>query len=250
MAGDVAAAHERTGATSRRGIKDRTARIVRFSLFERITHWLVTLSFLVAALTGMGLYMPGLFWLTSIFGGGTSARWLHPWAGAVFAGSLVVMTATWARQMLFDRLDRLWLRHVSAYVTHGGETVEAGRFNAGQKLLFWMVLTLGVLEAATGFVMWNPARFQGSWALILSYPVHSLVAAGFLALIFLHVYMATIALPGTFETMTHGRIPRYWARFHHPRWYREIEAREAGHAPAPARAPTSVDVAGAPRQSR
>lgn len=229
---------------------NHTGRIERFSLFERIVHWLVALSFIVAALTGMGLYMPGLFWLTSLFGGGTPARWLHPWAGMVFAVSLVVMVATWARQMVLDRLDWLWLRRVSAYVTHGGETVEAGRFNAGQKLLFWTVLALGVLEVATGIFMWNPARYGGTRVMLLAYPVHSLVAAGYVALIILHVYMATIALPGTFETMTHGRIPRYWARFHHPRWYREIEAKEAAHAPEPARVASAVDMAAAPPKGR
>lgn len=222
---------------------DRRERIERFSLFERLVHWAVAVSFIVAALTGLGLYLPGLFWLTSLFGGGTSARWLHPWAGAVFAVSMVAMAAMWVRDMVLDRLDWLWLRRVSAYITHGGETVEAGRFNAGQKLLFWLVLALGVLEVATGIYMWNPAQFGGTPLMRLAYPVHSLVAAAYVGLIILHIYMATVALPGTFETMTHGRIPRYWARFHHPRWYREIEAREMAHAPEPARAAAPVDMA-------
>ena len=237
-------------AAQARGAHDAT-RVLRFNFLERLVHWVVAISFIVAALTGLGLYLPGLFWLTVPFGGGTMARVVHPWAGVVFAVSLLVMVVLWAHQMWLDRLDWLWLRRVKAYVTHGGDVVPAGRFNAGQKLLFWAVLVLGILEFATGLYMWNPDRYGGTSWLLIGYPVHSLAAALYVALIILHIYMATAMLPGTLESMTHGRVLRAWARAHHPRWYEEIEAREAaarGGAAAPA--PAAVDLGAAPRQGR
>ncbi|BAS27654.1 formate dehydrogenase subunit gamma [Limnochorda pilosa] len=202
-------------------------RMIRFSLFERVIHWVVALSFVVLALTGLGLYYPSLFWLTSLFGGGPASRALHPWAGVVFTASLLVMGLMWVRSMLLNREDGAWLKRVSAYVAHRpGELPPVGRFNAGQKLLFWIVLFLGAVEFATGWFMWDPATYGGSALMRWAYPLHSLAAAGYLALIVLHIYMGTLMLPGTFQTMTHGRIPRTWAQVHHARWLQEVEARE------------------------
>lgn len=226
---------------------DSGDRIVRFSVLERIVHWMVAISFIVAALTGMGLYMPGLFWLTGIFGGGAASRWLHPWAGVVFAASLLVMTLMWVRHMVLDSQDLLWLRRVGAYIAHRPGLPEAGRFNAGQKLLFWAVVVLGAVEFVTGLFMWSPDIYGGTTALQVSYPLHSFAASGYIALFILHVYMGTIALPGTFETMTHGKITRAWARAHHARWYRQVVARE--QADAAVRSP-GVDVGAAARPRR
>lgn len=228
-------------------MRDSGDRIIRFNVFERVVHWIVALSFIVTALTGMGLYMPGLFWLTGIFGGGAASRWLHPWAGVVFAASLVVMALMWARHMVLDSQDMAWLRRVGAYIAHRPGVPEAGRFNAGQKLLFWLVILLGAVEFVTGLFMWSPDLYGGTTALRISYPVHSLAAAGYIALFILHVYMGTIALPGTFETMTHGRITRTWARVHHPRWYRQVVAREQADAAVPS---AGVDVGAAARPRR
>lgn len=208
----------------------RPARIVRFSLFERIVHWVVALAFIVLALTGLSLAYPSLFWLSALFGGGTLTRMIHPWAGAVFTLALLVMGIMWHRSMNLDRRDAEWLRKLPVYVAHRpGEVPPVGRFNAGQKLLFWLVLLLGAVEAVTGWYMWNPGTYGGSPVLQWSYLLHSLAATGYVALIVLHIYMGTLMLPGTFQTMTHGRISRRWAATHHALWLQEVEGR--GGAP-------------------
>src|SRR5437867_12941816 len=86
------------------------SRLTRFSVTERSVHWLVALSFLYTALTGLALWSPRLFWLASIFGGGTTVRAWHPWGGLFFIVAFTLMFRAWRTQMRLDKDDRRWLR--------------------------------------------------------------------------------------------------------------------------------------------
>src|SRR5690348_728417 len=94
------------------------SKIIRFTASERIVHWGVALSFLYAALTGLSLWSPRLFWLSAIFGGGTTVRAWHPWSGLVFAVVFSVMFVRWRNLMKLDADDRRWLRLAHRYAAH------------------------------------------------------------------------------------------------------------------------------------
>ena len=138
-------------------------RVPRFSFEERAIHWLAALSFLYAALTGLALWSPRLFWLASIFGGGNTVRGWHPWGGVIFSLTLGFMFRNWAAQMRLDAEDRAWLRQAHRYAMHDEEGLpEAGRFNAGQKMLFWTQFDLdpvSVLQWFGSLVSRNHASF-------------------------------------------------------------------------------------------
>ena len=93
-------------------------KVDRFSVAERVTHWLVALSFLYAALTGLALWSPRLYWLAAVFGGGPTVRGWHPWGGVAFAAFFAFMFRAWNRQMRLDSDDRLWLRLAHRYAVH------------------------------------------------------------------------------------------------------------------------------------
>src|SRR5688572_31233974 len=63
-----------------------TSKVERFSLRERLVHWTVALTFLYAALTGLSLWSPRLYWLAAVFGGGVTVRAWHPLGGLIFIG--------------------------------------------------------------------------------------------------------------------------------------------------------------------
>jgi len=200
-------------------------RITRFSFTERAVHWMAALSFLYAALTGLALWTPSLYWMSSIFGGGEAVRRWHPWGGVLFALALALMFRSWASSMRLDADDRRWLGKAHLYAMQDEAGLpEAGRFNAGQKMLFWTQTVAALLLFASGVVLywpdWMPRALR--LAAVLVHPSAAVVS---IAGIIVHIYMGTAAVPGALRGMIRGWVSPAWARSHHPRWYREIAKR-------------------------
>lgn len=197
-------------------------RVARFDAAERMVHWMSAISFVYAGLTGLALWSHKLFWLASVFGGGPTVRGMHPWGGVVFAISLGVMFRRWAGQMKLDRDDREWLRQSHKYAIHDEAGLpEPGRFNGGQKMLFWTQSALALALFASGVVLWFPESAPRSLRLI-AVLIHPLAAIGSITGIIVHIYMGTAVVPGALRAMTRGWVTTRWAASHHPRWYREI----------------------------
>jgi formate dehydrogenase subunit gamma len=183
----------------------------------------VALAFLYAALTGLALWSPRLYWMASIFGGGTTVRAWHPWGGALFVLFFFLMFLAWNRQMRLDSDDRRWLRLAHRYAMNEESGLpEAGRFNAGQKSLFWMQSVSGALLLLSGIVLWWPevmARPLRELA-ILIHPAAAVISIGGLIV---HIYMGTAAVPEAFRGMIQGWVTPGWAASHHRKWHREIQ---------------------------
>ena len=192
--------------------------LLRFTFLHRVVHWVVGMTFVVLLLTGLAFSYPSLFWLTTLLGGGPAARVLHPQIGAVFGVGLLVMFVLWVRDMFLDAPDRQWLGAIKHYAAHEHDKVPpAGKYNAGQKLFFWLQSLLGVLFVATGLLLWFPESF-GSELLNAMRLLHFAAALAGGLLLILHVYLGTVAYPGTARGMIDGKVTTAWARLHHPRW--------------------------------
>ena len=191
----------------------------RFSYLERIVHWLVGLTFVALLLTGLAFSYPSLFWLTMLVGGGPAARVLHPWVGTAFGLGMAVMIALWVRDMFLDADDRRWLAAVKDYAIQNHDKVPpAGKYNAGQKMFFWVQGGLGVVFVATGLLLWMPDRFSSAW-LAVARLGHFAATVGAGLFLIVHVYLGTVAYPGTARGMIDGKVSRRWAALHHPRWH-------------------------------
>ena len=194
--------------------------VVRYSLFERIVHWVVGVTFLYLLLSGMALAYPRMAWLANGLGGGQTMRAAHPWVGVVFSAGLLVMVFMWAGAMRFEKSDREWVRRMREY-THTGHTgLDTGRYNAGQKGYFWAVLVFGAVLLITGIPLWFP-WMAGVGVRQTARIIHNLAYLVMLAGFMIHVYMSTVMFPGTMSGMTSGKVSRRWASWHHPRWLRE-----------------------------
>ena len=197
----------------------------RFSFTERLVHWVVGVTFVLLLATGLAFAHPSLFFLTSLLGGGPAARVLHPWVGAVFSVALLAMIGIWIRDMFLDTADRRWLKALPAYVTRDrGNVPPAGKYNAGQKLFFWSQLAFGVLFLGSGILLWFPSGWGAStlqWMRVIHY---AMTLGGGVALV-VHVYLGTLAYPGTARSMIDGKVTERWARHHHPAWKPEESPR-------------------------
>jgi formate dehydrogenase subunit gamma len=148
-------------------------------------------------------------------------RQWHPWVGVGFSAALFLMFLNWAGSMFLDADDRRWLRVAHRYAFHDETGVpETGRFNAGQKSLFWIQCLSGLLLLLSGIVLWLPestSQDLRSVAII----VHPATAIFSMCGIIVHFYMATVATPGSLRGMIQGWVTPEWARAHHAKWYRK-----------------------------
>lgn len=195
----------------------------RFNLLERVVHWVVGITYVALLLTGLAFAYPPLFWLTAPLGGGAMARVLHPYIGALFGVAMLLMLVLWIRDMFLNRQDVQWMAAVRYYATHQRDKVPpAGKYNAGQKLFFWVQGVLAVVFVATGVMLWFPEQLAPARTLLSSARLlHYMATLGGGLFLVLHVYLGTVAYPGTARSMIDGKVTRQWARLHHPRWHEE-----------------------------
>jgi formate dehydrogenase subunit gamma len=193
--------------------------VVRHATVVRVAHWWVALFFILAFLSGAALYSPRFFFLSNLFGGGYTARQLHPWFSILFALGFLVLFFRWAGQMKWSAADTRWMSQFKRYLRHE-EISDVGKFNAGQKLFFWAVALGGLLLLVTGIIMWYPTSFP-LWLRYLSYPIHEILFILFALGIIYHLYITLFALGGTLRAMTRGTVTKAWAKGHHPRWFDE-----------------------------
>ena len=200
-----------------------THEVVRYSLLDRVIHWVVGVTFVYLLLSGLALAYPRLAWIMTWLGGGQTVRALHPVVGVVFSLGLLLMVFAWARDMRFGPGDREWLRRMRSYARTGHAGLDVGRYNAGQKGYYWFILVFGFGLLLTGIPLWFPGTFDSRGLQEVARLLHHLAYLAMLAGFIVHVYMTTVMLPGTISAMTSGRVSRRWAAWHHPRWLREKE---------------------------
>ena len=215
----VGAARPSSGCEAGRPAEGRE--IVRYTFFERALHWTVAFTFLYLTLTGLGLFTPKLAWLLTVLGGGQTVREWHPIVGCVFVVAVLAQLAKWFRDLTITPDDRVWLKRVRDYLAGRDERVPpSGRFNAGQKLLFWAQVLLGLVLLASGIPIWFPEEFSRGLRLWCAL-VHSASAVAAILSLVVHVYMAVFVTEGALRAMIEGNVSEEWARHHHGKWAEE-----------------------------
>ena len=203
------------------GLRER-AYVRRYSVFARINHWITATTFVLLALSGLALFHPSLYFLTAIFGGGPLTRAIHPWLGVILLISFFGMFLQFWRQNLWNRDDTQWMSQIGDVVKGDEEKLpELGKYNAGQKGVFWGQALMILVLFCTGLVMWD--QYFGGWVSIdtnrLAALTHAVMAFFAIMLIVVHVY-AGIWVRGSVSSMTEGRVTGGWAWRHHRKWLR------------------------------
>mgnify|MGYP003394504761 CR=1 FL=1 len=203
----------------------------RYTTGARINHWITAASLVLLAISGLALFHPSLFFLTALFGGGENVRMLHPWFGVVlFFGFLGLFLRFW-RANLWKREDGTWLARLRDVLTaHDENLPEVGKYNAGQKLVFWLMSVLIIILIASGLVIWEQyfAEYTSVDQKRLAVLVHAIAAIVIICVWIVHVY-AAIWVRGTISAMTRGQVTGGWAWRHHRRWLKELVTSRTGN---------------------
>jgi len=207
------------------GTVHRAGIILRYTLVERLHHWMGALFYVYCLITGLAFWSPYMFWLAVLVGGGPTARFWHPWFGLAFTGSMVWMYVMWDRDMLITDVDRRWSKAMEYYIKNEDEKLPpVGRFNYGQKLFFWLMLYGIILLLISGIGLWFVEDIPWSlhWLRYLAVTVHVIAALATIAGFIIHVYMGTAMVRGGFTSIIRGEVSTAWAKTHHRLWYEEV----------------------------
>ncbi len=201
-----------------------TKEIVRYTAGTRINHWIVAISFVLLALSGLALFHPALFWLTNLFGGGPWTRILHPFIGCVMAAAFYLFCVQFWRDNYMQQRDWIWLRKFNDVIGNREENLpEVGRYNAGQKLLFFTLVVCLIALLLSGIVIWR-VYFSGFFSIgviRVAALSHAFFAFVLIFAIIVHIY-AGIWVKGSIRAMTRGWVTPGWAWKHHRAWFREV----------------------------
>lgn len=242
-------------------------KIKRFSVLERMSHWLMALSFITLGISGLNftfgrsLVLPvigkDLFGPLSGF-----LKATHNYTAFAFMIGLALAFVLWIVHNIPDRTDLNWLAKGGGLIGKSNHP-PAKKFNAGQKLIFWGVMLLGLSVSVSGWALLFPFEhqlFTGTFTLLgnigidvpamlgLAEPPysaiqeqqfnsvwHSIVAVAMICLIFAHIYIGTIGMQGAYDAMGSGEVDLNWAREHHSLWAEEVVATKTERiSPAPA----------------
>lgn len=222
--------------------------VERFAFLDRMAHWLTAVSFIILGLTGLNtLY--GRYALKPLIGADAFAalslfsKYIHNYVAFAFMLGLVLILILWIRDNIPDRYDWIWLRKGGGMFSRHSHP-PARRFNAGQKILFWLVILGGISISLSGIALMFPfelALFGKTFAFLnifgLGLPTevspiqemqlaqvwHGIVALFLVTVIIAHIYIGTIGMEGAFDAMGSGQVDANWAREHHSVWAAELE---------------------------
>jgi formate dehydrogenase subunit gamma len=205
-------------------------RVLRYPFTERANHWIAAFSYIYLLLTGLAFWSPALFWLAAVMGGGQLSRTLHPWVGLFFVYAVMRMYGYWAPQMRSTAVDEQWWKSIGNYIQNEDDKMPpAGRYNAGQKALFWSFFYAAMVLLLTGIVLWFPEWIPWNlrWLRYISVFLHPVTALFTIANFLIHIYMSVFAERGAFGSVIRGDVSLEFAKRYHPGWYEEITARSA-----------------------
>ncbi len=201
--------------------------IPRYSHGERLTHWGVAVAYVALFLSGLALFHPFFFWMSAVFGGAGFMRVIHPFLGVVFA----VLFYAYALRLVRDNLpvpgDREWVGKMLEYMNKKEHVEVQGKYNAGQKAMYWSMIAIIALLLVSGILIWRPYFAPGvpvTWRR-LGGVVHAVMAFIMFVGIGVHIY-AAYWTKGSMRAMTRGTVSHAWARFHHPGWYSKMVGKD------------------------
>src|SRR5215212_8221457 len=202
--------------------------IVRFTAFERFVHWMTATCFIILAITGLNVTF-GRPLFARTFGSEAFTTWsqwakyAHNYLSFPFTLGVVLIFLIWIAGNIPNRVDAEWLKRGGGIV--GNDHPPAYRFNAGQKMIYWIVVIGGAAVATTGYLLMFPFYATGMEGMQLAQTVHAIVAVLFVAAMLGHIYIGTIGMEGAFEAMGEGTVDVNWAKEHHRLWLEEELAR-------------------------
>ena len=194
--------------------------IRKSSVDEVVNHWILAGSCLLLMVTGFA-FLFHLEPVGSVFGGFNTMKDVHNWAGVVFSLSLLYsMKHYLADAFEYDADDLQWFKVLGGYLSHKVTVPPMGKYNPGQKLYYLAIVASGLCISLSGFGIW--LMKDDSTIMLLSHLVHNIAFCLFAIAVPVHIYLSTLANPGTFQIMVNGKLPLDLARKRYPKWIKAV----------------------------
>jgi formate dehydrogenase subunit gamma len=210
--------------------------LVRFTSFERLVHWMTAACFIILALSGLNITF-GKPLLLPLIGPEAFTDWsqwakyAHNYLSFPFTLGVFVIFLMWIGWNVPSRVDVEWLKKGGGMVGH--EHPPADRFNAGQKMIYWIVVLGGAAVAVSGYILMFPFYGTNIADMQVAQIVHGVVSLLFVAVMLAHIYIGTIGMEGAFEAMWDGTVDLNWAKEHHRLWVEKEMSKGEPSAPPP-----------------
>jgi formate dehydrogenase subunit gamma len=233
-------------------------KILRFASVERFAHWLLGGAFILLAITGL-FQLFGRLFIIPLIGHeafspmAVAGKWVHNNVAWAFMIGLMMVIVMWTAHNIPNKHDLKWLA-VAGGLFSKGVHPPAKKFNAGQKIIFWAVVVLGISISVSGLSLLFPfqmpmfaATFEhlNAWGIPqavgfgdlptqlapqtemqLAQTWHAVVAFVFIAIILAHIYLGSVGMQGAFDAMGTGEVDEQWAKEHHGLWLAEVKAKQ------------------------
>src|ERR1700675_1207956 len=211
-------------------------KVLRFKAVERFSHWLTAVSFVILGLTGLNITF-GKIVLLPLIGPETfselsqAAKFVHNFTSFAFVAGLILIAVIFFRDNFLKKVDIDWVKQGGGFIK--SKHAPAGRFNLGEKLVYWLSLAAGIAVSLSGFLLLFPFYGTGIAEMQLAQVAHAVVAILFIALILGHIYIGTLGMEGAFEAMGAGEVDLNWAKEHHDLWVaRELANQDRQRRPS------------------
>ena len=197
--------------------------IVRYTSGQRINHWLIALCFILLTASGLALFHPAFYWMAHLLGSPTWTRILHPFIGVFMFLCFFIFAIRMAANNAFTAADREWVAATPKVLKKQPDVPDSGKYNGGQKLIFYVFIILMIGLLLSGLVMWRQyfSHFFSVDIVRLASVIHALFAFLMICAIIVHVY-AAIWVKGSVRAMTRGTVSPGWAWKNHRLWYRKV----------------------------
>src|SRR3954468_11873300 len=208
--------------------------LIRFRAFERFSHWLTAVSFVLLGLTGLNITFGKIALLPVVGPQAFSeisqiSKYVHNFTSFAFVAGLLLIIAIFFKDNLPTKVDIEWIKQGGGFIK--SKHAPAGRFNPGEKGVYWLSLFAGLAVSVSGFALLFPFYGTNIAQMQFAQVVHVVVAVLFIALILAHIYIGTLGMEGAFEAMGTGEVDVNWAKEHHDVWLAEqLEKGKAGHS--------------------
>ena len=237
------------------GLSGKT--ILRFATIDRFAHWLMAGSFVLLALTGLNMLYgrnvllplmgPEAFSAMTIGG-----KYIHNYLAFGFMAGLALSFILWVKHNFPTKIDWEWLK-MGGGIFKAGIHPPARKFNAGQKIIFWITMLGGLSISMSGIALMFPftTTMMGDTFAILNVfgfgfetnltPMqeqqynqiwHVIVSMGLMIMIIAHIYIGSVGMQGAIDAMNTGEVDRNWAKEHHGLWVKEEDAKSGKTTPA------------------
>lgn len=205
--------------------------IPRFTMSHRIAHWFLACTFILMAMSGL-IILLGRPLLVPIIGKEANAVLTsaalqgHNLFGPVFILALVIVIFRFMKGNFFQWADFGWILRGGGLI---GGHASSNHYNFGEKTWYWVVVLVGLMISATGMLLLFPWLTDNLVFHQAATVLHAVGAIGVICFSLGHMYVGSIGMEGSLDSMLRGEVDENWAREHHDLWYEEVTGKPAGH---------------------